>query len=85
MPYASVRNNLQVVAMKQENQLPDPPQDERVIERGLDQTMWDLLCCCWSEESTRIDLVNLIDAIKNLPPLPAGDMTKTHAHLVAKV
>ncbi|KAF8341745.1 kinase-like domain-containing protein [Amanita rubescens] len=83
MPYTSIRNNLQVVAMKQENQPPDRPQDERVIERGLDQTMWDLLCRCWSEESTRIDLVNLIDAIKNLPPLPAGD-TNTHAPWATK-
>lgn len=50
MPYANLKT-LQVYLKKVEGDgLPDRPQDRRVIERGLDDRMWVLLCTCWSRD-----------------------------------
>ena len=34
----------------EKDELPERPVDERVIERGLDDEMWKLLCQCWAKE-----------------------------------
>ena len=46
-PYANIKKK-QVDAKKRENGLPNRPEDERIIKRGLDDKMWKLLCQYWS-------------------------------------
>ena len=38
-----------MVYRKLEGELPRRPKDERIVERGLDDSMWELLCQCWSK------------------------------------
>ncbi|KAF8736279.1 hypothetical protein AX14_000540 [Amanita brunnescens Koide BX004] len=49
IPYAEIKKFLQVVYKKKEmDGVPSRPLDPRVIERGLDDRMWELLLLCWS-------------------------------------
>ncbi len=49
MPYVEIKKYLQVVYKKNdEDGVPLRPLDPRVIERGLDDRMWNILCLCWS-------------------------------------
>ena len=48
IPYANIDRDVEVYYLKDDGLLPDRPQDERVIKRGLDNRMWELLCECWS-------------------------------------
>ena len=49
-PYSDIRKNIQVVFKKAQGELPHRPQDERVVRRGLDDRMWELLCQCWAKK-----------------------------------
>ncbi len=54
MPYVNINKTFHVYSKKREGDgLPDRPQDERVVERGLDDRMWGLLCLCWSRDPER--------------------------------
>ncbi|KAF8351806.1 hypothetical protein F5887DRAFT_912476 [Amanita rubescens] len=69
MPYANIKKTAQVVAKKRESGLPDRPQDERIIERGLDDKMWNILCQCWSKNpSNRIKVDKLVTSFRSLLP-----------------
>jgi hypothetical protein len=48
VPYANIERNFQVLLRKGDGLLPNRPQDEQVIKRGLDDGMWRLLSICWS-------------------------------------
>ncbi|KAF8331191.1 kinase-like domain-containing protein [Amanita rubescens] len=50
-PYTN-KKTAQVFSEKQTGELPDRPQDERVVSRGLDDRIWKLLCQCWSKNPT---------------------------------
>ena len=50
MPYSDIKKSIHVVFKKGRGELPNRPKDERVVRRGLDDRMWELLCQCWSKE-----------------------------------
>jgi len=67
MPYANIKKTAHVIAKKRESVLPDRPQDERIIERGLDDKMWNILCQCWSKNpSNRIKVDKLVTSFRSL-------------------
>lgn len=47
-PYASIARGIRVIQKMEKGILPDRPSNPRVIERGLDDRMWQLLIACWS-------------------------------------
>jgi len=67
MPYANIRHNFQVIAKKQgKNGLPDRPLDERVVARGLDDRMWELVCrCCSQEPKDRPSIEELVTQLSS--------------------
>ncbi|KAF8351816.1 kinase-like domain-containing protein [Amanita rubescens] len=51
MPFSHIKKNPQVIFRKMEkDELPKRSVDERVIERGLDDEIWKILCRCWAKE-----------------------------------
>jgi len=68
MPYVNINKTFHVYSKKREGDgLPDRPQDERVVERGLDDRIWELLCLCWSRDSERRPSINELE-MKLLKP-----------------
>ena len=67
-PYSDIHKTFQVYSKKQgENGLPDRPQDERVVERGLGDKMWELLYLCWSRApNDRPSIDDLVTRLSNL-------------------
>lgn len=60
-PFANMKKTHQVISRKREAGLPDRPRDKRVIDRGLDEKMWNLLCQCWSKDpKSRIKVERLV-------------------------
>ncbi len=49
VPYANIKRKIQLLFRKEHGLLPDRPQGEQVIKRGLDDSTWELLCECWSK------------------------------------
>jgi hypothetical protein len=67
MPYPDVKKSIQVVFKKGQGELPDRPKDDRVVKRGLDDKMWELLCRCWSKSPN--DRPSVGDLVKQLGSL----------------
>ncbi|KAF8338498.1 kinase-like domain-containing protein [Amanita rubescens] len=64
MPYPDIKKSIQVVFSKGLGELPKHPIDERVVKRGLDDRMWQLLCLCWSKSPS--DRPTIGDLVKQL-------------------
>ena len=64
MPYPDVKKSIQVVFKKGNGELPNRPIDDRVVKRGLDDNMWELLCQCWSKSPE--DRPSISDLVKQL-------------------
>ena len=62
MPYININKTFHVYSKKRQGDgLPDRPQDERVVKRGLDDRMWGLLCLCWSKDPERRPSINELE------------------------
>lgn len=46
-PYSHIKHATEVVIKSQKGEGPQRPMAPRVIERGLDEKLWNLLCACW--------------------------------------
>ena len=49
-PFYYVKRQPEVLMRIQQGQRPERPTDPEVIERGLDDKLWDLLQRCWLRE-----------------------------------
>jgi serine/threonine protein kinase len=47
-PYSNIVRGVRVIQKMEKGILPDRPSDPRVLERGLDDRMWENLNSCWS-------------------------------------
>lgn len=62
MPYANIRHNFHVISKKLDKDgLPDRPSDKHVIDRGLDDRMWELIRhCCAVDAKDRPSIEELV-------------------------
>ncbi|KAF8331192.1 kinase-like domain-containing protein, partial [Amanita rubescens] len=78
MPYVNINKAFHVYSKKREGDgLPDRPQDERVVKRGLDEGMWGLLCLCWSRDAEHRPSINELEMklLKPAEQLPHESLT----------
>jgi len=47
-PYSHIRHATEVVIKSSSGELPRRPMEHRVVERGLDNQIWEVLTKCWS-------------------------------------
>jgi hypothetical protein len=73
MPYSDTKKSIHVVFKKGDGELPNRPKDERVVGRGLDDRMWELLCQCWSKKpDDRPSIEELVQRL-SLPVSPCPE------------
>jgi hypothetical protein len=50
-PYAEVKHTPQMLVVLSSGKRPDRPMIQEVIERGLDDTLWNLMGRCWAPDA----------------------------------
>jgi hypothetical protein len=48
-PYSHIKHATEVVIRSSRGEIPRRPLGARVVERGLDDKLWNLLLRCWSQ------------------------------------
>ena len=51
LPYNHIKHGSEVVIRSSKGELPKRPNESRVVERGLDDKLWNLLLECWSKNA----------------------------------
>lgn len=87
IPFSSIKRDIAVArAVTDKGKQPERPKSDIAIERGLDDSLWDLLCKCWSKDShsrpTMPEICNFLEG-RSTPPITilvsAGDvLTASH-------
>ena len=63
-PFSHIKRNPEVLIKMQHGERPLRPTDPKVIERGLDDKLWNLLTRCWAAEPTeRPTIYEVIDEL----------------------
>jgi hypothetical protein len=52
-PYNNIKHTTEVVIRSAKGEKPLRPTEDKVIQRGLDDDMWALLCLCWAIEPSQ--------------------------------
>ncbi|KDQ18460.1 hypothetical protein BOTBODRAFT_512465 [Botryobasidium botryosum FD-172 SS1] len=70
VPFFYIPHDAMVIAMILDGEFPRRPDDDRVVARGLDESMWQLMMDCWhampSERPSAADLVSRLAAALDL-------------------
>ncbi|KAJ7068086.1 kinase-like domain-containing protein [Mycena amicta] len=52
-PFNEIKHTTEVVIRSARGEQPSRPMDRRVLDRGLNDYIWDLLRCCWTTEASQ--------------------------------
>ncbi|KAJ7342846.1 TKL/TKL-ccin protein kinase [Mycena albidolilacea] len=65
-PYNNIKHATEVVIRSAKGEKPPRPTANKVIRRGLDDDMWELLCFCWATEpSQRPTIQQVLDLLSS--------------------
>ncbi|KAJ7699876.1 kinase-like domain-containing protein [Mycena rosella] len=65
-PYSNIKHTTEVVIRSAKGEQPERPRASRVLERGLDEHLWSVLCHCWLTVPAQRPRIG--DVLDVLPP-----------------
>ncbi|KAJ8077723.1 hypothetical protein PM082_002156 [Marasmius tenuissimus] len=74
-PFPQIKHSLEVMMNVAKGENPERPTEERVVERGLDDKMWQLMTECWNREpSARPGIEEVLASLEGQMVKPSDDV-----------
>lgn len=64
-PFSHIKRTPEVLIKMQIGERPRRPQGEEMVQRGMDDKLWNLLCRCWVEDPEQRPTIH--EVIEELP------------------